>query len=360
MDTSGDPGEKSAVLVFLETRFFVTAATRNEYVPAASPVTVHVRSVDDFVAPLAHPVLAPVHVPPVPVATCTSYPMTDTVRVESPLLSHDTTTSPALAPATALTDDDVASEAVALADADALALAVAVAVAVADTVADAETLGEEVSVAEADAVVDSDGLAVELADAEAVAPGVALDVSDPDALDVADASPASPRMTGAPAPAALPPHAARSITAHATAALAALPLIESGMDAPKRLLRALIVGRASPGPSPLIVHVTVTLWGRGPREHRACTVYSSHSMHYALISRRCTPPSRSSRPPPVLRIPHPSGPGASRCTPIASEPRDAGRVHDSPPTAFGPPSGRSHRVHSVGAAELSHHPAQES
>jgi hypothetical protein len=67
--TTGDPGEKSPVLVFLVKTFFVTAATLNEYVPTASPVAVHVSAVDDFVAPLAHPVPAPVHGPPVPDAT---------------------------------------------------------------------------------------------------------------------------------------------------------------------------------------------------------------------------------------------------------------------------------------------------
>jgi hypothetical protein len=179
--------------------------------------------------------------------------MTDTVRVESSPFSHDTTSSPSLSPATALTDEDAASEAVALADADAA------------TVADAEALGVAVVVADADAVVVADALGVALVVTEAVALGVALAVADSDALAVADAdTTTSPRTTGAPASAALPPQPARSITAHATAALAALPLFEPGMDAPKRLLRALIVGRASPGPSPIIVHVTVTLWVRGP------------------------------------------------------------------------------------------------
>ena len=84
--------------------FFVTAATRNEYVPAASPVAVQVRTVDDFVAPFAHPPPAPAQAPPVPVATCTSNPTTDCVRVELPLLSHDTTAWPPSTPAIAFTD----------------------------------------------------------------------------------------------------------------------------------------------------------------------------------------------------------------------------------------------------------------
>jgi hypothetical protein len=89
---TGDPGEKPAVLVALVRRFFFTAATRNEYAPAVRPEAVQVRAVDDFVAPRAHPVPAPVHAPPVPVVTSTSYPTTDCVRVDSLLLSHDTTT----------------------------------------------------------------------------------------------------------------------------------------------------------------------------------------------------------------------------------------------------------------------------
>ena len=207
-------------------------------------------------------------VPPVPVVTSTSYPTTDCVRVDSLLLSHDTTTWPT--PATAVTDDD-ASAALGVEDTDAEALGVE------DT--DAEALGEDVADAEADAVVVSDELGVELADAEAVALGVALAVSDSDALAVADTSPASPRMTGAAASAALPPHPARSTTAHAMTAPAAFAVFEPGPNMPKRPLRALIVGRASPGLCPITVHVKLTIWVGGPGEPRACTVYSGRSPH---------------------------------------------------------------------------------
>jgi hypothetical protein len=248
---TGDPGEKPAVLVALVRRFFFTAATRNEYAPAVRPEAVQVRAVDDFVAPRAHPVPAPVHAPPVPVVTSTSYPTTDCVRVDSLLLSHDTTTWPT--PATAVTDDDASA-----------------AFGVEDT--DAEALGEDVADAEADALVVSDELGVELADAEADALGVALAVSDPDALAVADGSAASPRMTGAAASAALPPHPARSITAHAMTAPAAFAVFEPGSNVPKRPLRALMWGRASPGLCPITVHEASGYGLAVPRHHRVSTV----------------------------------------------------------------------------------------
>ena len=87
-------------------------------------------------------------------------------------------------------------------------------------------------------------LAVDV-DAEAVSEGVA------DAVE----SPRSPRTTGAPASAALPPHPARRSAAHAMAAPAALLLVEPRPNTPKRPVRALIGGRASPGPRPITVHV---------------------------------------------------------------------------------------------------------
>jgi hypothetical protein len=75
---------------------------------------------------------------------------------------------------------------------------------------------------------------------------------------------ASPRITGAAPSAAVPPHPARSITAHAMTASAAFPLPERAPNAPKRLLRALIEGRASPGLSPIIVHVPSGYWVPDP------------------------------------------------------------------------------------------------
>ena len=77
----------------------------------------------------------------------------------------------------------------------------------------------------------------------------------------------APLMTGAPASAALPPeppHPARNITAHAMTAPAVFPLPERGLNAPKRLLRALIEGRASPGLCPIIVHVPSGYWVPDP------------------------------------------------------------------------------------------------
>jgi hypothetical protein len=70
--TTVEPSENRDVLMFPVLEFFFTAATLNEYVPSASPVAVHVRAVDLFVALVAHPVPAPVHGPPVPDATFTS------------------------------------------------------------------------------------------------------------------------------------------------------------------------------------------------------------------------------------------------------------------------------------------------
>ena len=90
--TTGDPGEKSPVVVTLVTTFFLTAATLNEYVPSASPLAVHVSAVDDFVVPFAHPVPATVHGPPVPDATFTSYPTMRTFVTGSVFSFHDTTT----------------------------------------------------------------------------------------------------------------------------------------------------------------------------------------------------------------------------------------------------------------------------
>ena len=96
-----------------------------------------------------------------------------------------------------------------------------------------------------------------------------------DTVSVASAATgASPRMTGAPDSASPElPHPARSRTAHAMAAPAALLFVERGLDAPKRLSRALIVGRASPGQWPIIVLVTDTLWGGGCGHYRVNTVH---------------------------------------------------------------------------------------
>ena len=131
-----------------------------------------------------------------------------------------------------------------------------------------------VAVAVAEGVVEALALALALAlavdaDAEAVSEGVA----DVDALADAVESPRSPRTTGAPASAALPPHPARSMTAHAMAAPTALLFVERGLDAPKRLLRALIVGRASPGLCPIIVHVFATIGHGGSAHYRVNTVH---------------------------------------------------------------------------------------
>jgi len=108
-----------------------------------------------------------------------------------------------------------------------------------------------------DAEADAVALAVEVAVADVlgaeVTVAVVLAVADAD-----DVAAASPRMTGPPASAVVPPeppHPARSITAHAMTAPAAFPLPERELDAPKRLLRALIEGLASPGLCPIIVHV---------------------------------------------------------------------------------------------------------
>jgi hypothetical protein len=107
------------------------------------------------------------------------------------------------------------------------------------------------------------------ADAEAVSEGVA----DVDALADAVESPRTPRTTGAPASAASdPPHPARSMTVHAMTAPAAFPLRLLEPNPLNRLLCALIVGRASPGLSPLIVLVSDTLWGGRLRHYRVNTV----------------------------------------------------------------------------------------
>jgi hypothetical protein len=96
-------------------------------------------------------------------------------------------------------------------------------------------------------------------------PTAAVAVHDP--VAGSHLSPTSPLMTGPPDSAASePPHPARSITTHAMTAPAAFPLPERELNAPKRLLRALIVGRASPGLCPITVHVFVTI-RHGRREH---------------------------------------------------------------------------------------------
>ena len=79
------------------------------------------------------------------------------------------------------------------------------------------------------------------------------------------ASVASPPVT-------LPSHAVRSITPHAMTAPAAFPLLDPEPNAPKRRMRALIVGRASPGLCPIIVHVFVTIGDGGSAHYRVNTV----------------------------------------------------------------------------------------
>jgi hypothetical protein len=117
-----------------------------------------------------------------------------------------------------------------------------------------------------DAEADAVALAVEVAVADVlgaeVTVAVVLAVADAD-----DVAAASPRMTGPPASAVVPPeppHPARSITAQAMTAPAAFPLPEREPNAPKRLLRALIEGLASPGLSPIIVHVRSGYWVPDP------------------------------------------------------------------------------------------------
>ena len=134
-----------------------------------------------------------------------------------------------------------------------------VAVADVDALADADLLSD----AEAEGVVEALALALAL--------GVGL--SDGEAVALDDSSPVPPRMTGAPASAASdPPHPASSITAHAMTAPAAFPLPELEPNAPKRRMRALIVGRASPGLCPIIVHVSVTI-GHGRSEHNRVNTF---------------------------------------------------------------------------------------
>jgi len=152
---------------------------------------------------------------------------------------------------------------VALADADAVGVEDTVADALDVDVAVTETVALGVALAVTEAVALGVALAVAVPDALAVTDGVAVEVSDVPAA----ATGASPRMTGAPASAALPPeppHPARSITAHAMTAPAAFPLPERELNAPKRLLRALIEGRASPGLCPIIVHVRSGYWVPDP------------------------------------------------------------------------------------------------
>ena len=134
-----------------------------------------------------------------------------------------------------------------------------VAVADVDALADADLLSD----AEAEGVVEALVLALAL--------GVGL--SDGEAVALDDSSPVPPRITGAPASVALPPHPASSTTAHAMTAPAALLFVERGLDAPKRLSRALIVGRASPGLCPIIVHVFVTIGDGWSAHYRVNTVH---------------------------------------------------------------------------------------
>jgi hypothetical protein len=101
-----------------------------------------------------------------------------------------------------------------------------------------------------------------------------------DTESVASAAPAapdaSPRMTGAPASAALPPeppHPARRSAAHAMTAPAAFPLRLLERNPLNRLLRALMVGRASPGLCPIIVPVSVTIGHGGGEHYRVNTVF---------------------------------------------------------------------------------------
>ena len=102
-------------------------------------------------------------------------------------------------------------------------------------------------------------------------PTAAVAVQDPVAGSQLS-PPASPRMTGAPASAALPPHPARNITAHAMTAPAARPLHLLEPNPLNRLLRALIGHRTSLGLCPIIVHVFVTIGHGGGKHYRVNTV----------------------------------------------------------------------------------------
>ena len=73
-------------------------------------------------------------------------------------------------------------------------------------------------------------------------------------------------------PVALPPHPARSITAHAMTAPAAFPLRLLEPTPLTRLLRALIRHRASLGLCPIIVYVFVTIGHGGLERYRKNTV----------------------------------------------------------------------------------------
>jgi hypothetical protein len=78
-----------------------TGATLNEYVPAASPVTVQlVAASAEFILALEQPVPATAQ-SLVPILIATSYPFNLSLLSEGVIVSHDTTTSPALLPATA-------------------------------------------------------------------------------------------------------------------------------------------------------------------------------------------------------------------------------------------------------------------
>lgn len=84
-------------------------------------------------------------------------------------------------------------------------------------------------------------------------PTAAVAVHDP--VAGSQLSPTSPRMTGALASVALPPHPARSSAAQTMTAPAAFALRERELNPLNRLRAAFIGGRASPGLSPVIVHV---------------------------------------------------------------------------------------------------------
>ena len=104
------------------------------------------------------------------------------------------------------------------------------------------------------------------AEAEAEAAGVAAATSTPLAI----VPPAGALLAGA-AP-SLPPHPARSITAHAITAPAAFPLPLLEPHPLNRLLRALIRHRASLGLCPITVHVFVTIGHGGSAHYRVNTV----------------------------------------------------------------------------------------
>ena len=135
-----------------------------------------------------------------------------------------------------------------------------------------------VAVAEAEDVVEALALALALAlavDADTLDEALAVAVAVAGFASAVAVALATPRMMGAPASAELPPeppHPARSMTAHAMTAPAAFALRLLEPNPLNRLLRALIVGLASPGLCPITVHVFVTIVPGGSAHYRVNTV----------------------------------------------------------------------------------------